>query len=126
MTTTIEYIDKHVMPVLELLQEGQRAAEKHLVELNGRTDHVENRVQSHTQDLKTYGVDIAGLLADVSGLKATTEVTGKFRDDQVAEVREDARTMDTRLWHVAGEVAKVVGAGGVAALAFKALESLGR
>ena len=124
MTTTIEYIDKHVMPVLEELQEGQQAVEKHLVKLNGRTDHVENRVQSHTQDLKTYGVDIAGLLADVSGLQATTEVTGRFRDDQVAVVRANARTMNTRLWHIAGEVAKVAGAGGVAALVFKALESI--
>ena len=124
MPTTIDYLKEHVLPVLEDLQKGQREVEKHLVKLNGRTDHVEDRVKSHTQDLNTYGVDIAGLLADVSGLQATAEVTGRFRDDQVAVVRANARTMNTRLWHIAGEVAKVAGAGGVAALVFKVLESI--
>jgi len=124
MTTTIQYIDKHVIPVLEGLRESLQAVETHLATLNGRTDHLEDRSEAHTGVLKTQGVDIVRLLADVRGLQTVAEVTERFRDDQIEGVRDNTRTSNARLWQLAGEVAKMAGAGGVAAIVLKVLEAL--
>lgn len=124
MTTTIEYIDKHVMPALEDLRESLRGVETHLATLNGRTDHLEDRAKAHTGELRTHGADITSLLADVCGLQAVAEVTERFRNDQIEGVRETTRTSNARLWQLAGEVAKMAGAGGVAAIVLKLLGAL--
>ena len=108
MTTTIQYIDKHVIPVLE-------ANPDVLMRALRRTDHLEDRSEAHTGVLKTQGVDIVRLLADVRGLQTVAEVTERFRDDQIEGVRENTRISNARLWQLAGEVAKMAGAGGVAA-----------
>jgi hypothetical protein len=113
MTQTIDYIREEVMPVLRDHGEHLSNINAQLARQNERIAHAEERGRVHSQKLNEHSGQLADVCTDVRVIQAMTSGHGKQQQAQ-----------RDKIWALSIELAKLAGAGSVAAIVVKAIELL--
>ena len=114
-TALYQLITHKVLPALEEIK-------LHQVETNGRVDHLEEREESHTEQLQAGREKRSELDQRLTRIEATSEVHEKYQDRDIGEAKQERKGLRQEVFRIGMEVAKVVGPAGIVALIFKLTE----
>jgi len=113
-TALYQLITSKVLPALEEIK-------LHQVETNGRVSHLEEREESHTEQLQAGRKKHGELDQRLTRVEAVTEVRDQYQEKEIDEAKGERRGIQQELIQVGKEIARIGAGAGLAALVIKLL-----
>ena len=113
-TALYQLITSKVLPALEEIK-------LHQVETNGRVNHLEEREESHTEQLQAGRKKHGELDQRLTRVEAVTEVRDQYQEKEIDEAKGERRGIQQELIQVGKEIARIGAGAGLAALVIKLL-----